>query len=223
MTKRLAVALAAVLLATLAGAQDKPAAAAEGKAAAGSDRAAAAKEGAGPMEMQPAGKGQAASRRTMKLRAKVVAVDVANREITLKGQKGRTETFKVSPAVKRLAEIQPGDEVVMKYEQGLVLRAQKAGEAAEPTGYAEAQRAPLDQPPGGAATAQVSGTVTVVAVDQKSRIVVLEGPQGNLHKVKAGPDIKLGNVKPGAKLDATYTESLAVSIEKASAKKAPKQ
>jgi hypothetical protein len=205
MTKRLAVALVAALLATTAGAAEEKA-------------TGAAREGAGTMEVQKAGKGKATSKRVVKLRAKVTAVDVANRTITLQGSKGRAETYQVSPAVKRLDEIKAGDDVVMKYEQGLILQAQAAGaKDAEPIAQAEGERAPATEAPGGTATAHVRGTVTVVAVDQKSRVVVLEGAGGNLYKVKAGKGIDLKKVKPGAKLVADYTESLAVSIEKASA------
>jgi len=207
MTKRLGVALVAAVLATAAGAQEK---------------AAAAPKNAGAMEVQKAGKGKAVSKRVATLRAKVTAVDAANRTITLQGPKGRTETYEVSPAVKRFDEIQVGDDVVLKYEQGLMLQAQAAGAPdAAPVAQAEGERAPATEAPGGKAKTHVRGTVTVVAVDQKTRIVVLEGPGGNLYKVKAGPDIKLQKVKPGQKLVADYTESIAVSIEKAKPKSAP--
>jgi hypothetical protein len=204
MTKRLAVALAATVLATAAGAQDK---------------AAAAGKDAPPMEVQRTGKGKAASKRVVELRAKVTAVDVANRTITLQGPKGRTETYAVSPAVKRLDEIQAGDNVVMRYEQGLILQAQQAGaQDAEPSATMSGERAPASEAPGGTSVAHTRATVKIVAVDKKTRVVVLEGPGGNLYKVKAGPDIKLDKVKPGTKLVADYKESLAVSIEKAKPK-----
>jgi hypothetical protein len=201
MTKRLAVALAAAVLATTAGADEK---------------AAAAKGSEAPMEMKRAGVGQATSKQVEKIRAKIVALDVESRMITLQGPKGRTETFKVSPEVKRLPEFKVGDHVVAQYERGLILQYQKPDEKdAEPGASAVVARAPADQAPAGAAAAQVRATVTVTAVDQKSRIVVLEGPGGNLHKVKAGPDIQLKKLKAGDKLFAVYSESLAIALEKA--------
>ena len=200
MMRRLAVALAAIVLASSAGAEEK---------------AAAAKE-QGPMEMQRAGPGQATSRQVEKMRAKVTAIDPATRQITLQGPKGKTETFKVSPVVKRLEEIQVGDDVNVKYERGLALQFQQPTEKdLEPSVSGVAERAGPEAAPAGTATMQVRSTVTVTAVDQKKRIVVLEGPGGNLYKVKAGPDIKLQKVKAGQKFYAVYTESLAVSIEKA--------
>jgi len=204
MMKRLAVALVATVLATAAGAVKQ---------------AAAAGEDAGALEMQRAGKGKATGKQVLKVRAKVTAVDAANRTITLQGPKGRTETYTVSPDVKRLDEINPGDFVLMRYEQGLMLQALPAGaKSEEPTGSTAVERAPPEQAPGGAAAKAVRATVTVSAVDQKNRIVVLEDPDGNLYKVKAGPDIDLDKAKIGTKLVADYTESVAVSVEKAKPK-----
>ncbi len=207
MTKHLGAALVAILVATAAGADDK---------------AAAATAGDGPMVMQRSGHGQATSKRVVKLRAKVTAVDVANRRITLQGPKGNTETFKVSDAVKRLDEIQVGDDVDMQYEQGLVLQFQQPSDKdVEPSISGAAERAGQDQAPAGAAAVQVRSTVTVASVDQKSRVVVLEGPAGNQYKVKDGPEVKLKKVKAGMKFYAVYTESLAIAIEKPKAKPAP--
>jgi hypothetical protein len=205
--KRLAVALAAVALAT---------------GAAAAEKAAPAGPKGGPMEMKRSGVGQATSKQIEKFRATVTAVDVENRMITLQGPSGKPEKFKVSPEVKRLAEIQAGDEVVLTYERGLVLQYQQPGQFdVQPTVSAAGERTGPDQAPGGMAEAQVRSTVVVAAIDQKNRIVVLEGPMGNLHKVKAGPDVKLQKLKVGDKLFAVYTETLAVSVEKAPAAAVP--
>jgi hypothetical protein len=207
--KRLAVALAAVVLATGAGAAEQ---------AAGARAKSGAMEKAGSMEMKSSGYGQATSKRVEKVRAKVTAVDTASRKISLQGPDGKTETFQVSKSVERLDEIQAGDDVVLAFEQGLILQHQKPGQAdVQPMVSAVGERAGADQAPGGMAAAQVRSTVTVAAVDPKARIVVLEGPLGNLHKVKAGKDIKLQNVKAGDKFFAVYTEAMAVTVEKAPA------
>jgi hypothetical protein len=57
--------------------------------------------------------------------------------------------------------------------------------------------------------------VTVSAVDTKSRIVVLQTDSGDMFKVKADPKIQLDRVKAGDKLYGVYTETLAISVEKA--------
>ncbi len=64
---------------------------------------------------------------------------------------------------------------------------------------------------------QVRGTVTVTAVDAKTRTVVFETPRGELLKVKADKTIELKNVKAGQKYYGVYSEAVAVGIEKAKA------
>jgi carbon monoxide dehydrogenase subunit G len=152
----------------------------------------------------------------MTVKAKVVAVDKENRTITLEGKGGKAETFAVGPAVKRLDEIAPGDVIVLKYEQGLLLQfAPEGATSAAPSVATGTARGDADKPPAGAVAGQVRGTVTVTAVDQKTRTVVLETPKGELFKVKADKSIDLKKVKAGQKYDGVYSETVAVSVQKA--------
>jgi hypothetical protein len=185
----------------------------------------AKKEGKAPdaVEVKATGKkGQAAASRTIKLTAKVKAVDPATRAITLEGKDGKVEVVKAGPEVKRFDEIAVGDTVVVVFEQGLLLEYQPPGsETVQPTVAAGGGRADATQAPGAAVAGAVQATVTVTAIDLKTRMVVFQGPQGNLYQVKAGPKIQLDKLKVGDKLLATYAEALAVKLEKAKPAKAP--
>ena len=171
-----------------------------------------------PVEMQNTGTpGQAAAIRTMKATAKVTAVDVANRTVTLKTKKGQPETFSVGPQVTRLNEVAVGDTVVVDYTEGLMLELQPPGaEAVAPQAVAVSDRNAKEQAPGVAAAAGVKATVTVTAVDMQNRHVVFQGPNGNVYQVAAGPNIHLDKLKVGDKLLATYVQAVAVSLEKPS-------
>ena len=168
------------------------------------------------MEMQNTGTpGQASATRTMKATAKVTAVDVANRTVTLKTSKGEPETFSVGPQVTRLNEVAVGDTVVAEYKQGLMLEFQPAGaEAVAPHAVAVSDKNTKDQAPGAAAAAGVRSTVTVTAIDMKKRHVSFQGPNGNVYRVTAGSTVHLEKLKVGDKLLATYVEAVAVSLEK---------
>jgi hypothetical protein len=61
-------------------------------------------------------------------------------------------------------------------------------------------------------------TVTIAAIDAKKRVVTLQAPTGRVYRVKAGPGVKLEQLRVGDKLLATYTESVAVRLEKPKAK-----
>ncbi len=200
MKKVLVIPLAVVVLATAALAEEKA---------------------GGPMEMKATGTpGKVVGERSMTITATVKAVDQDKRTITLQPAKGEPQTFKVGDKVKRLNEIAAGDKVVIKVDQGLLLEAQLPGtEPAAPAGGAVAGRAEASQPPGGAAVASVQASVTIKAIDVKSRIVTFEGPGGNLYRLKAGPRVQLDRAKVGDQFLATYVESVAVSVEKAKVKK----
>ncbi len=169
-----------------------------------------------PIEMQRTKPGQAIGERTMTVKANVKAVDATKRTITVQGEDGIPETFRVGPEVKRLNEIAPGDTIVVTFKQGLMLQT-KTPKGAEPGGVIAAERGSEDAPPSAVAAAAVQGTVTIAAVDRQSRIVVLQTDAGDMFKVKAGPKIQLNRVKTGDKLFGVYIETLAISVEKANA------
>ena len=180
-----------------------------------------AARGQKPMTMEKTKTGQASGERTLTVKAKVKAVDTTNRTITVTEKDGTTETFKVGDEVKRLNEIAAGDTIVVKYKQGLMLQVTPP-EGAQPAAVTASGRGDPSKPPSAGAASAVQGTVTVAAVDPTSRIVVLQTPSGDMFKVKAGPKIQHDKVKAGDKLFGVYTETIAISVEKASAGGPPK-
>jgi hypothetical protein len=173
--------------------------------------------------MKQVAPGKAEAVRKQSLTATVVAVDQAARTITLKGPDGKTQTFKAGPEVKRLAEVAAGDSIKIEFEEGLALEFQPPGTApVAPEAVAVADRAAKDQAPGAAAAAGVRATVTVTAIDVPNRMVVFQGPGGNVYQVKAGPKVQIEKLKVGDKLLATYVEAVAITLEKAP-KAAPKK
>ncbi|HYB12814.1 MAG TPA: hypothetical protein VEG67_05045 [Myxococcota bacterium] len=170
----------------------------------------------GPLEMNSTGTpGKVVGERSHKVTATVKAIDVANREVTLEAH-GKTETVVVGPEVRNLDQVHVGDKVVVKYVQGLMMQLQPPGSApVEPTAAVAAGRAEPGEKPAGGVVAGIQATVTITAIDMKNRIVVFEGPRGNLYQVKAGPEVHLEKAKVGDKFVATYAEAMAVTVEPA--------
>ena len=163
--------------------------------------------------------GQAVASRTTQLSAKVTAIDVATRSLTIQGPDGSTETVKVPPEVKRLGEVAVGDTINVVLEQGLLLEFQPAGsETVEPQAVVAGATAAASERPGAAVAGGVMATVTVTKIDQKARLVSLQGPKGKVYQVKAGPKVQLDRLKVGDRLLATYVESVAIQLEKAGTK-----
>jgi hypothetical protein len=170
-----------------------------------------------PMEVKNVGvPGVAEGSRSVKITAAVTAVNKETRELTLKGKDGKTETLAVGPQVKRFDEVAVGDTLVVEYEEGLALEFQLPDEKSQPLDVAVVGgKAGKDQAPGGAVAAAVTATVTVTAIDLPNRMVVIQGPQGNYHQVKAGKNVQLDRLKVGDRLFATYTRAVAINLEKA--------
>jgi hypothetical protein len=205
--RKILASLVAVLAATFANAQ------APAKAAAPAAKPAAD----GPVEVQASGTpGKATAKRTAQATATITAIDKAARTVTLKNKAGETETLKVGPEVKRFDEFAVGDVIKVEFEQALALEFQPAGSENVPlTAIASGGRAEKDQAPGAVAAAGVQGTTTVTAIDAATRVVSLQGPGGNVFKVKAGPKIQLQKLKVGDRILATFVEAVAIKLEKA--------
>jgi hypothetical protein len=168
-------------------------------------------------------KGTVAGGRAEQVTATVTAVDAAARTVTLKGAKGKEETIKVGDDVKNLAQVKVGDLVVVSFSQGVVLSMAAPGAApVAPTATATGATAAPGEKPAADVKATVKGTVTIAAIDMKTRVVTLVGPEGRKFKVTAGKEIPLEKVKVGDKVNAEYTEAVAIAVEPAPKKAAKK-
>jgi len=150
----------------------------------------------------------------------VEAIDHAKRLVTLRGEGGRVETFEVDAAAKNLDQVQKGDILVILYKESLVWELNKPGagvKGVEAAGVvATAKKGEM---PGAAAGQQVTATVTITQIDPKAPTITIKGPAGNERTIKVKDPKKLEGVKVGDTLDITYTEAVAISVEKAPAKK----
>jgi hypothetical protein len=75
-------------------------------------------------------------------------------------------------------------------------------------------RAKPGEKPAGVMASQVTITATVQAIDTKKPSVTLKGPEGNIKEIKIKDPKRLENVKVGDLVVITYTEALAISVEK---------
>lgn len=149
--------------------------------------------------------------------ARVEAIDLAKREVTLKGPLGNVETVVVSDEVKRLDEIKVGDNVNAKYYIGIAaeLREPTAAEKAEPFKVIEgAGRAPTTSAPGGAVLRAIRVVATIEGLDRPTQTVTLKGPQGRYFTFRVSDPKILERPHLGDTVVVTAAEALAVAIEK---------
>ena len=152
--------------------------------------------------------------RTVTIHATVSAVDKDKQTVTLKGPKGNSVTIQVRDP-KKLEAISVGDPVIAKYYESLAFEVKKAGSA---TPGATTQESVATSKPGetpaGMVGRQITVTATITAIDKKAQTVTIKGPEGNTETVKARNPKNLDKVKVGDLVEITYTQALALSIDK---------
>jgi Cu/Ag efflux protein CusF len=149
--------------------------------------------------------------------AKVTAIDYTTREVTLKGPLGNMVTFTVDKQVQRLNEIKVGDDVTAEYYVSLAadVRLPSAEEKANPFKVLEeTAKAPEGTSPAAGALRVMRVLVTIEGLDRPTRSITVSGPKGNLLTVQVEDVSALSKVRLGDQMVVTYTEALAVSLQK---------
>jgi hypothetical protein len=166
------------------------------------------------------GPGKVAGAATTEVTAKVIAVDPAQRTVTLLGASGNTRTIEVGDEVRNFGEIKVGDTVHAKYTQALALELKKGatGMAAPTEEHAITPAPPPGAKPGGTVARKVTATAEVIAVDPAKQMVTLRGPKGNEVDVEVQDPNQLKNINKGDHVQVTYVEALAISVKEAPAK-----
>jgi len=174
-----------------------------------------AEEKAAAKQAKPSGMKE----RTIKRTATVQDVDLANRVVTLKGEKGNVFDLKVGEEAKNLPQVKVGDLVTVQYYESLAFEVTKPGQAVATGAAAGVASAKPGEKPAGIAAGQVTLTATVEAIDAKKSHVTLKGADGKTQEIKVKDPKNLVNVKVGDQVAIAYTEALAISVEPAKQKK----
>jgi len=167
--------------------------------------------------------GKAAMVGAVKASALVTAIDKATRTITLKGHNGKSFDVAAGDEVKNFDQLAVGDEVVVEYVRALTLELKKGAGAAERTDKTDAVRAQPGQKPGAAVGRQVTIMADVIAVSPKNKTITLKGPKGKVVELDVQNPDQFKVVKKGDKVEAVFTEALAISVAPAPKKGAKKK
>ena len=159
------------------------------------------------------GPGVAGAAETVKITATITAIDAATRAVTLKGPQGKEVTLNVGPEVKNFAQLKVGDAVNVEYVEAVTIELKKGSTApVARTEKAAVAGAKPGEAPAGTAGRQVTIVAEVVGVDPKTQTVTLKGPQRTVElKVKDPEQFKA--VAKGDRVQATYTEAMAITVE----------
>jgi hypothetical protein len=185
-------------------------------AIAGGERTAAAQQStAAPAAAAKAGP-RVVIAETTSIEARLDAVDVNTRLMTVTGPQGKTLTLRVAPEMKDLDQVKPGDRLIVRYFESLALFVRKGSEPRAATEGTAVQVVPNKaKKPAAMAVDTVEFKGTVEAIDYGKRRVTLKGPEGKTRTIKVDPSVKrLDEVKKGDQIVVRYTEAIAFSVRK---------
>jgi hypothetical protein len=153
---------------------------------------------------------------TVSAAATVEGVDQKTRHVTLKRADGTKFEIAAGPEVRNLAQLKKGDRVRVEYRQSVAYEVKRSrGATPAVSATSGVSRAAPGEKPGGTVTDAVTVRMTITAIDKGASEATLLGPHGNVTVVKARDPSKLDAVQVGDVVDVTYTEALAVSVDKA--------
>jgi hypothetical protein len=166
----------------------------------------------GTFDSQGRAPGKASATRSTNLTATVVAVDKANRDITLKGPKGNELVVNAAPDVKNFDQIKVGDQVDVQYVRALVLELKKGGgQPVQRSEQASSAGASPGASPAGVVGRRVTVVADVVAVDPATQTITLKGPQRTID-VEIPDPVQFKNIAKGDQVEATYSQALAMKV-----------
>jgi len=147
--------------------------------------------------------------------ATVQKVDLKKRLVTLQGADGKPFTITVSDQVKNLPQVKKGDVVTVVYFDSIAYDVRRPGDA-EPgvTTASDITTAKPGQKPGGSVAEVMRVTATITAIDKKAPSVTLQVPGGVARTIVVKDPSKLDKVKVGDLVEITYSEALAISVER---------
>jgi hypothetical protein len=153
--------------------------------------------------------------------AKVTAIDMGNRLVTIQGPEGNSVIIQVTDQVKNLPQAKVGDLVDIKYYRSAYVDIVKTDgkiEMGTEVGAAKIT-APAGQKPAAAIGVAVKRKAEVVFVDPYQKFISFRSPDRGLRKIslKESPELQhyLQELKKGDIVEVTYTEALAISLEPA--------
>ena len=149
--------------------------------------------------------------------AEITDVDMENREVTLRTPMGELVTISAGEHVERLHEFAVGDVVVTTYVASLEGELREPTEEEKANPWVELDAAGLadkTMDPGVAVGKVIQAVCTIEGMNRLTRTVTVLDPRGKYHLIADVEPEKMEGVTLGTTLVLTYTEAVAVTLEK---------
>lgn len=148
-------------------------------------------------------------------RSTVVAIDKAQRTVTLKGSDGKTIELIVDEAVTRFDALKVGDIVMAGYSESATFEVQAPGTPVAPDTLVRGGGKITGDKPGGGAADTTVRTVTITAIDAKAPTVTIKNSDGGTEIYDVRHPEYLDRFKVGDQVRVTKTKALLVKVDAA--------
>ena len=155
---------------------------------------------------------------TVIVTAMVEAINHETREVTLRGPEGKTVDFVASEDARNLPQVNVGDIVMAEYVQSMSIEVFANDGTVPGAGeLAIAGRTEEGEMPGLTAIDAVVITAIVEEINIEANTFKLKGPSGEIKEYTARDPENLKKAEVGDLVVITYTEAIAISVEKTTA------
>lgn len=154
---------------------------------------------------------------SVQVEAEIVAINHETREMSLRTPMGDVVTLTASDDIKRLNEFEKGDSVITTYIASLEgdLRSPTEEEKAEPWIELDAAAiADMEELPGAGVGRVIQAVCTIEGMNRALGTVTILDPRGNLHMIGDVEPEDMEGVTLGETIIVTYTEAVAITLEK---------
>jgi ribosomal 50S subunit-recycling heat shock protein len=146
--------------------------------------------------------------------AEVLAIDKADRILTLLGPKENVVDVVVGEEARNFDQIKVGDELKITYYESVAIYLGKPGTQPEEDAGLVVARSAKGEKPGGYAVGAIDVSASVVGIDKKKRTLTLELPEGNVVTTEVDESVKaFDTLKVGDSIHARLTKAIAISVE----------
>ncbi len=150
----------------------------------------------------------------VKIDVTVEAIDPRQRILMLRGPAGLASVV-AGPEVRNFDQIKVGDKVEVSYVTGIAAQVNKSGTTPLSAPSTSTYRAAPGETPAAGVSQTVTTTVTIDSVDTDFNTVTFKREDGFVRVIAVQSDEAkeyIRTLRPGDRVDVTYTEALAVAV-----------
>ncbi len=146
--------------------------------------------------------------------AEVLAVDKAERVVTLLGPDNHEIDIEVGEEARNFDQIKVGDQLKIEYFESVTIYLGDAGTQPEADESRVVVRAAEGDKPGAFAVSAVNMSASIVGIDRAERTLTLKLADGDMVTTDVDPAVELfDTLRVGDTIHASFTEAFAISVE----------